>query len=43
MAAIRGMSIDTTMGFTPASGLVMGKRCGDIDPEAILIWSNNVK
>jgi acetate kinase len=37
MAAIQGgTSIDTTMGFTPASGLVMGKRCGDIDPEAIL-------
>lgn len=37
MAAIQGgASIDTTMGFTPASGLVMGTRCGDIDPEAML-------
>jgi acetate kinase len=27
-----GQSIDTTMGFTPASGLVMGTRTGDIDP-----------
>lgn len=37
MAAIQGgASMDTTMGFTPASGLVMGTRCGDIDPEAIL-------
>jgi acetate kinase len=33
MAAIRnGVSIDTTMGFTPLEGLVMGTRCGDIDP-----------
>jgi acetate kinase len=33
MAAVRGgQCIDTTMGFTPASGLVMGTRCGDIDP-----------
>lgn len=37
MAAIQGgESRDTTMGFTPASGLVMGSRCGDIDPEAML-------
>lgn len=37
MAAIQGgASIDTTMGFTPASGLVMGTRCGDADPEAML-------
>jgi acetate kinase len=27
-----GRPIDTTMGFTPASGLVMGTRTGDIDP-----------
>ncbi|QJW94648.1 acetate/propionate family kinase [Frigoriglobus tundricola] len=27
-----GRSVDTTMGFTPASGLVMGTRTGDIDP-----------
>ncbi|MFV0338213.1 MAG: acetate/propionate family kinase [Chthoniobacterales bacterium] len=33
MTAIRdGQSIDTTMGFTPAAGLVMGTRCGDLDP-----------
>jgi acetate kinase len=33
MAAIRGgRSIDTTMGFTPAGGLVMGTRPGDLDP-----------
>jgi acetate kinase len=33
MAAIRnGVSVDTTMGFTPLEGLAMGTRCGDIDP-----------
>jgi acetate kinase len=33
LAAVRdGRCLDTTMGFTPASGLVMGTRCGDIDP-----------
>ena len=32
-AAIRGgMSIDTSMGMTPLEGLVMGTRCGDLDP-----------
>lgn len=38
VAAIRqGRSVDTSMGFTPLSGLVMGTRCGDIDP-AILFY-----
>lgn len=27
-----GRSIDTSMGFTPLEGLLMGTRCGDIDP-----------
>ncbi len=27
-----GKSVDTSMGFTPLEGLVMGTRCGDIDP-----------
>ena len=35
-AVDHGRSIDTSMGFTPAEGLIMGSRCGDIDP-AILI------
>jgi acetate kinase len=36
IAAIRGgKSIDTSMGFTPLEGLVMGTRCGDIDPALI--------
>jgi acetate kinase len=33
LAAVRGgRPIDTTMGFTPAAGLVMGTRSGDLDP-----------
>lgn len=32
-AAIRGgISVDTSMGMTPLEGLVMGSRCGDVDP-----------
>jgi len=35
-AAIRGgVCIDTTMGFTPLEGLVMGTRSGDLDPAVI--------
>jgi acetate kinase len=30
-----GHSIDTTMGFTPLEGLVMGTRCGSIDPALV--------
>jgi acetate kinase len=37
VCAIRdGRSIDTSMGFTPMEGLVMGTRGGDLDPGAIL-------
>jgi acetate kinase len=33
LAAVRnGRSVDTSMGFTPTSGLVMGTRSGDLDP-----------
>jgi acetate kinase len=33
VAAVRdGKSVDTSMGFTPTSGLVMGSRTGDLDP-----------
>ncbi len=36
MAAIaKGRVVDTTMGLTPLEGLVMGTRCGDIDPAII--------
>jgi acetate kinase len=30
-----GRSFDTSMGYTPLEGLVMGTRCGDIDPTII--------
>lgn len=37
MTAVKeGQSIDTTMGFTPLAGLIMGTRCGDVDPGLIL-------
>ena len=37
MAAVRGgISIDTTMGFTPAGGLMMGTRSGDLDPGVLV-------
>jgi len=32
-----GISVDTSMGFTPLEGLVMGTRCGDIDPGLIFM------
>ena len=38
LAAVRGgQSIDTTMGFTPLDGLMMGSRCGSVDP-GILVY-----
>lgn len=37
LTAIRkGKSVDTTMGFTPLEGLMMGSRCGSIDPGILL-------
>jgi acetate kinase len=36
-AVRQGKSVDTSMGFTPLEGLVMGTRCGDFDP-AILFY-----
>jgi len=34
-----GKSINTSMGFSPLEGLMMGSRCGDIDPEIIFYLS----
>ncbi|MFA5095806.1 MAG: acetate/propionate family kinase, partial [Candidatus Omnitrophota bacterium] len=34
-AVHKGKSVDTSMGFTPLEGLVMGTRCGDVDPALI--------
>lgn len=37
VCAVRdGKSVDTSMGFTPMEGLVMGTRCGDVDPGVLL-------
>lgn len=37
LAAVHGgTSVDTTMGFTPAGGLMMGTRPGDLDPGVLL-------
>ncbi len=36
-AVDRGRSVDTSMGFTPLEGLLMGSRSGDLDP-AIVPW-----
>ncbi len=35
-AVDHGRSVDTSMGFTPTEGLIMGTRCGDIDPGALI-------
>jgi len=44
LAAIdRGYCIDTTMGFTPLEGLMMGTRCGSIDPGILLYLENQKK
>lgn len=34
-AILNGRSVDTSMGFTPEDGLIMGTRCGEIDPGAV--------
>ncbi len=39
-AVNKGISVDTSMGFTPVEGLIMSTRCGDIDP-AILPFIMN--
>lgn len=35
-AVDHGRSIDTSMGLTPTEGLIMGSRCGDLDPAVLL-------
>ena len=34
-AVVNGKSIDTTMGFTPLEGLIMGTRSGSVDPDVV--------
>ena len=40
-AVEKGRSVDTSMGFTPLEGLIMGTRCGDIDPAIPLTIMRN--
>lgn len=40
-AVEKGRSVDTSMGFTPLEGLMMGTRCGDIDPAIPLYIMRN--
>lgn len=42
-AVLHGRSIDTTMGFTPAAGLLMGTRSGDIDPGLVAYMAKSEK
>ena len=42
-AVKNGVSIDTTMGFTPLDGIVMGTRSGSIDPAIVLYLINELK
>jgi acetate kinase len=44
MAAIKdGLCVDTSMGFTPVGGLVMGTRTGDLDPGLVAVIMNQEK
>lgn len=42
-AIVNGESVDTSMGLTPLEGLIMGTRCGDIDPSIIIYMSTILK
>ncbi|WP_426349303.1 acetate/propionate family kinase [Alloiococcus sp. CFN-8] len=38
-----GISVDTSMGFTPLEGLAMGTRCGDLDPAIVSFLCKELK
>ena len=42
-AVLDGRSVDTTMAFTPAAGLVMGTRSGDVDPGLVAFLARSEK
>ena len=42
-AVNHGRSVDTTMGFTPLEGLIMGTRCGDLDPGVLAFLEREKK
>ena len=37
-----GKSFDTSMGFTPLDGVIMGTRCGSVDPSAVTFVANKL-
>ncbi len=42
VTAVRnGKSVDTTMGLTPTGGVMMGTRCGDLDPGVLFFLMRN--
>jgi acetate kinase len=41
-AVDQGVSVDTSMGFTPLEGLMMGTRCGSIDPAIVAYLVNTL-
>ncbi len=41
-AVLNGRSVDTSMGLTPLEGLMMGTRCGDIDPSIVFFLVNKL-
>ena len=42
-AFAEGRSVDTSMGMTPLEGLVMGSRCGDMDPAIVLYLMDELR
>lgn len=42
-AVLNGRCIDTSMGFTPLAGLMMGTRCGDVDPSIMPYLCNKLE
>lgn len=42
-AVDHGRSVDTSMGFTPLEGLIMGTRCGDLDPGVLAFLEREEK
>ena len=42
-AVMGGLSVDTTMGFTPLEGLVMATRSGSVDPGSLAVASGEAR
>lgn len=42
-ASLNGKSADTSMGFTPLEGLIMGTRCGNLDPAIVFYLQEKLK